>query len=518
MNTTEIQNNNTEKNKIIRLAAYCRVSSNSEDQLNSFASQIQYYKNYEKTHPEYYLVDIYADEGITGTSTDKRDEFNRLILDCKKGKIDRIIAKSVSRFSRNTNELLITLRILKELEVSVYFEEQGIDTDKMNMEMIVTFPGMAAQQESVTLSENVRWSYQKRMQSGEYIPRNPAYGFNLVNGKLEINEDEANIIRRIFNLYLNGYGLQRITQNLNDSGVLNRKGKQWHQMSIKYILSNERYMGDALLQKNYTTDTVPFLEVKNKGERPQYYVENSNPAIVSKETYNTVQLLRKQRAEQSYHKKNAYPLSNMIHCPYCGNSFRRLVTRNKAYWLCASKASGKTECKSIRLREIYVYETFTNMMWKLKKYQKELIENFIHQLEIVKSRNSQLQEQIRTIDKSIADFSAQNFIITKLHTKGILNISDYTLKASDINEKISKLRQRRRKLLSEDENDEILETVKYLNYLIDNYESSTDFDNELFNEIVKSITAVDNSKITFNLIGGIKLTEEISEEGRCKSK
>ena len=183
----------------IRLAAYCRVSSDSTDQLHSFAAQIRYYSDYTKKHPEYELVDIYADEGITGTEMKKRDELNRLIRDCKKGLIDRIIVKSVSRFARNTEELLVTLRMLTDLGVSVYFEEQGIDTDKLNMEMIVTFPGMAAQQESVNISGNMRWSYQKRMQSGEFNCTCPAYGFDLINGQMVINETEAIVIRRIFN-------------------------------------------------------------------------------------------------------------------------------------------------------------------------------------------------------------------------------------------------------------------------------------------------------------------------------
>ena len=159
MKITEITTVKQQITTKIRLAAYCRVSSDSADQLHSFAAQIRYYSEYTAKHPEYELVDIYADEGLTGTEMKKRDELNRLIRDCKKGLIDRIIVKSVSRFARNTEELLVTLRMLTDLGVSVYFEEQGIDSSKLNMEMIVTFPGMAAQQESVNISGNMRWSY-----------------------------------------------------------------------------------------------------------------------------------------------------------------------------------------------------------------------------------------------------------------------------------------------------------------------------------------------------------------------
>lgn len=206
----------------IRLAAYCRVSSDSTDQLHSFAAQIRYYSEYTKANPEYELVGIYADEGLTGTEMKKRDELNRLLKDCQKGKIDRIIVKSVSRFARNTEELLVTLRLLKDFNVCVYFEEQGIDTDKLNMEMIVTFPGMAAQQESVNISGNMRWSYQKRMQSGEFNCTCPAYGYRLVKGEMTIEETEAIVVRRIFNLYLQGLGTQAIANILNDEVVPRR--------------------------------------------------------------------------------------------------------------------------------------------------------------------------------------------------------------------------------------------------------------------------------------------------------
>ena len=174
--------------KLIRLAPYIRVSSNSDDQLLSFAAQVRYYTDYTAAHSEYVLADIYADEGITGMEMKKRDDFNRLIYDCKKRKIDRIITKSISRFARNTTELLTVVRMLNEIGVSVYFEEKVIDTETLDLEMILTFPGMAAQKESETISENMRWSYQKRMESGEFNCCRAAYGYELVNGELRVND------------------------------------------------------------------------------------------------------------------------------------------------------------------------------------------------------------------------------------------------------------------------------------------------------------------------------------------
>lgn len=192
MKTVEIiSDQSIEKTEKIRLAAYCRVSTEKTDQLNSFIAQIKYYSDYAKKNTQYELVDIYADEGLTGTDMKKRNEFNRLLNDCKKRKIDRVITKSTSRFARNTQDFLIVIRMLKEIGVSVYFEEQGIDTGKLNMEMFAAFPGLMSHQESENISQNMRWSYQKRMQSGEFNTNNAPYGFVKENGELLINDKEA---------------------------------------------------------------------------------------------------------------------------------------------------------------------------------------------------------------------------------------------------------------------------------------------------------------------------------------
>ena len=502
--------------KKIRLAPYCRVSSDSADQLHSFAAQIRYYSDFTNKHSEYELVDIYADEGITGTDMSKRDDFLRLLRDCKKGLIDRIITKSVSRFARNTEELLETLRMLKSIGVSVYFEEQGIDTDKMNMEMIVTFPGMAAQQESETISGNLRWSIRKRMESGEYNCTYPAFGFNQKNGVMTVNETEAIVVRRIFDLYLQGYGLQKIAAILNAEGVPRRAGQsRWYNCAIKYILKNERYMGDAVLQKKYRTDTLPYKQKNNHGERQQYYVENSNPPIISRETFLKAQeLLRSKKAPTA---KTQSVLKGKIQCPECGWNFRRQQINGKNYWICSGRSSGETDCKHRRVREDMVYEAFINMTYKLKGERKYLLEMLIRQLEQMQNRASKSNERIRQIDKEIADLGARNLVISKLHTNGVLNAVAYSVQSAEINNKIAVLRAERKKKLAEDEDDELLDTLKTLNEIIEEYQLANEFDEEFFEQIVERITVNDNTSITFHLIGGIDLTEEINEKGRCKS-
>ncbi len=518
---TDITAKNSSQREIIRLAAYCRVSSDSEDQLHSFAAQIRYYKDYEIKNPQYKLIDIYADEGLSGTSMGKRDEMQRLLIDCKKGKIDQIITKSVSRFARNTQELLTILRSLKEIGVGVYFEEQDINTDKLNSEMIITFPGMAAQQESESISGNMRWSYKKRMESGEFNCCTPAYGYDLKNGEMVVNGEESNVIQRIFNLYLQGMGKQTIANILNGEKICRRYGREkWHMSAIDYILNNERYIGDAVLQKTFTSDTLPFKRYRNKGQYRKCYVENSNPPIISKETFIAVQKLQNSRNNKEI-QKNHYPLTGIIKCPECGRNFRRQVVKETAYWICIGRSSGATDCKSIRLKEDSIYNAFIDMMEKLTEYRKSLLGWLIRQIELMQNRISLNHNEISKIDKEIASLLAQNIIIARLHTNGILNSSEYAAQSSEVNNKISILRAKRKRTIAEDENDELLDTLKDLNNILENYQSYSSFNHEvqeIFEQVVQSITALNNTEIRFKIIGGIELTERIQEKGRCKSK
>ncbi len=513
MNITDITPIKPESNAPIRLAAYCRVSSDSEDQLHSFAAQIRYYKDYERKHPGYKLVDIYADEGITGTSMEKRDEMHRLIRDCKKGLIDRVIAKSISRFARNTQELIATMRMLKDLGVSIYFEEQGIDSDKLNSEMIVTFPGMAAQQESLSISDNMRWSYRKRMESGEFNCCDPAYGFTLIEGSLVINEKEAAVVKRIFSMYLQGYGKQAIANKLNEDGVPRRHGKKmWYAFGISYILNNERYIGDALLQKKYTTDTIPFKKKRNHGERMQYYVENANPAIISRETYEAAKELQRIRSRNAERKKNVHVLNGMLRCSNCGRTYRKQPIRGKAYWTCCGKASGATKCSCDRVLEADIYEAFNRMIFKLKEHKDMILGTLISDLETMQFKTSGNRERISAIDKELADLSARNLVIVRLHTSGILNASDYSAQSSEINGRISALRAERRKQISGDEYNEQIESIKELAAIIEEYEPDTAFKDELFTQITEQVIVLNRSEMTFRLLGGVQLTEKIARE------
>ena len=260
-----------ERTRKLRVAAYARVSSDSEDQLHSFAAQTAHYTELIHQNPDWEFVDVYADKGITGTSTEKRDDFLRLLADCRRGRIDKVLVKSSSRFARNAKESLEAIRELKSLGIAVCFEEDKIDTSKLSGELLTAIFAMLAQKESEAISERMRWSYQVRMKAGKFITCNAPLGYDLVKGKLEINENEAQVVRYIFRQYLSGQSLESIAKDLSRCGVPTKAGgPRWGMTAVGYILSNEKYVGDSLLQKSYTTKSLPHRIVKNHGKYPKY--------------------------------------------------------------------------------------------------------------------------------------------------------------------------------------------------------------------------------------------------------
>jgi site-specific DNA recombinase len=352
-----------------RTAAYARVSSDSDDQQNSFAAQVSYYTTLIGGTEEWELVDIYADEGITGLRMDKRDDFLRMIRDCRKGKIDRILTKSISRFSRNTRECLQTIRELKAIGVTIYFEKERLDTAEISDEMLLTFFSGNAQQESMTISTNMRWSYQRRMKKGAYVASSTPYGYTLKDMVLTVDEEQARTVRWIFNSYLSGKSMQEIAQELSDTGVKAKDGRsQWHHTAISYILQNERYIGDKLYQKTFATDTLPFRQVRNKGERNRYYIKNAHPPIIEREPYDQVQRLIAERREQyvSPSSRETYPLSRIIKCGECGTLFKRKVTNGKVYWVCRNHNLDKSNCSLTPIPEAEIYTAFHRMYHRLK--------------------------------------------------------------------------------------------------------------------------------------------------------
>ena len=337
--------------KKLRVAAYCRVSTDSEEQETSYEAQVTHYTEYIQKNPEWVLAGIFADDGISGTNTKKREEFNRMIDECMAGNIDMVITKSISRFARNTLDCLKYIRQLKEKNIPVYFEKENINTMDSKGEVLLTIMASLAQQESQSLSQNVKLGLQYRYQQGE-IQVNCArfLGYTKDENKhLVVVPEEAEVVKRIYREYLEGASMLKIARGLEADGILNGAGKErWHTSNINQILRNEKYIGDALLQKTYTVDFLTKKRVKNNGLVPQYYVENSHEAIIPREIFMQVQeeLVRRRLIHKSPNGKNrvfssSHCLANIVYCGVCGEFYRRIHWYNRGkksiVWRCISR-------------------------------------------------------------------------------------------------------------------------------------------------------------------------------------
>ena len=333
----------------IRVAVYCRVSTDSEEQETSYEAQVSHYTEYIKSKPEWQMVEVYADDGISGTNTAKRDEFNRMIADCEAGKIDLILTKSISRFSRNTLDCLKYTRKLKALNIAVFFEKENINTMDSKGEVLLTIMASLAQQESESLSANVRMGIQYRNQQGKVqINHNWFLGYTKdAEGNLVIDPEQAEIVRRIYREYLEGASFLQIKRSLEADGIPNGAGHlKWHESNIHQILTNEKYIGDALLQKTYTVSVLDKKRSINNGQRPKYYVEGSHEAIISKDVFMRVQSEIARRANLNPDGKrrvysSKYALSGMVFCGHCGDIYRRVKWNNRGckstVWRCVSR-------------------------------------------------------------------------------------------------------------------------------------------------------------------------------------
>lgn len=346
---------------ILRAAAYCRVSTDKEEQLNSYEAQKAYYTQRIAENPNWVMAGIFADEGLSGTSLKKRKEFNRMIAACKRGRIDLILTKSVSRFARNTVDCLETVRMLKANGIGVIFEKENINTLTQSSEFMITLFSGFAQAESESLSKNVSWGKQKSMEAGNVVfPFNSMLGYRRgTDNKPEIVPEEAETVRRIYRRYLEGASLKIIKSELEQDNVPTALGvKQWTFGAVQNILKNEKYCGDALLQKTYITDCISKKVKKNNGERPMYYIQDNHPAIVPREIYRRVQeeMARrsgKRRVAQKYVKteqskySGKYALTELLVCGECGTQYRRVTWsrggKKRIVWRCISRLEYGTQ-------------------------------------------------------------------------------------------------------------------------------------------------------------------------------
>lgn len=349
------QRNQQAVKRQLRVAAYCRVSTEEEEQQSSYEAQCTYYTDKIMTNPEWTMAGIFADEGITGTSTKKRDDFNRMIRKCRQKKIDLILTKSISRFARNTLDSLKYIRALKELGIGIIFEKENINTLEMDTELIITFMSAFAQSESESISANVRWGKRQAMKEGKTsVNFKKLYGYFLDSeGNPRVDSDKAEVIRGIYYRYLQGASLRMIRQELEAGGIPNPAGgEKWGIDQIRNILSNEKYCGDVLMQKTFIQDCISKKVVKNTGQLPMYLIQNNHPAIISREVYQAVQAEKARRsASASPSKKTSstgrtcyaskFALSERLVCGECGTLYRRCTWKRngktRIVWRCVSR-------------------------------------------------------------------------------------------------------------------------------------------------------------------------------------
>ncbi len=496
----------------LRVAAYCRVSSDSTDQLHSYAAQIRSYTEKIAQNDDWELVDVYADEGLTGTRMDKRSDFNRMIADCRKGKIDRILVKSVSRFARNTRDCLMTLRELSTLGVSVQFEKENIDTKTLTTELMVSVSGSLAQQESISISENQKMSYQRRMERGEFITCRAPYGYQIIDGKkLEVLPKEAAIVRWIFSAYLKGRSSQWIADDLTARGIPSPDDSdQWPVTSVRYLLTNEKYIGDSLCQKSFSQG-FPFIQKRNLGERPQYYTENSHPAIIDRDTFEKVQTLIRKRAQRKESEWDQSPLALKIVCGHCGTPFMRCRSASGyTSWVCRKHHQKAESCPIGRIPETGICTAFLRMYRKMRCNVDTIFAPAMEQLQTLQTALRQKNPQMLTINREIAEATEARHKISLLRTGGLLDADACAVRMNLINAKLTQLRRERRRLAENEALDETIDMLRNTESVIRNgTEQLNAFDETLFDELVEKIVAESTTRIRFRLRGGLELAEQI---------
>lgn len=429
-----------------RVAAYCRVSTDSEEQLNSYEAQKSYYTQKIEESSDWEMAEIYADEGISGTSMKKRTEFKKMITACKRGHIDLIITKSLSRFARNTVDCLETVRLLKANGIGVYFEKENINTLTESSEFLITLFSGFAQAESESLSKNVAWGWRKSAEAGNvYFQYKRMLGYRKgTDGQPEIVPEEAKIIRRIYRRYLAGCSLGQIKQELEQDNIPTaQKVERWSSAVIHNILTNEKYMGDALLQKTYITDCISKKVKKNMGERPMYYVENNHPAIIPRETFDQVQkemtrrsskrkVLQKSGKTDLGKYSGKYALTELLVCGECGSPYKRVTwARNgkkRIVWRCVSRLEfGTKYChNSPTLDESRLHNAILAAMNEYAAIRQEVCPDVLAMVEEAKRAMSQAGAMLLELKKRMDEVSQeQSDVLDRL----LANMADAELNA-----------------------------------------------------------------------------------------
>lgn len=492
----------------MRVAAYCRVSTDSEEQETSYEAQVQHYTDYIRSRPDWDFVEIYADDGISGTNTKKRDEFNRMIADCESGKIDMIITKSISRFSRNTLDCLKYTRKLKALNIAVFFEKENINTMDSKGEVLLTIMASLAQQESESLSANVRMGIQYRNQQGKVqINHNWFLGYTKdAEGNLVIDPEQAEIVRRIYREYLEGASFLQIKRSLEADGIPNGAGHlKWHESNIHQILTNEKYIGDALLQKTYTVSILDKKRAANNGEMPKYYVEGSHEAIIDRDVFMKAKAEIARRANLNPDGKrrvysSKYALSGMVFCGHCGDIYRRVKWNNRGckstVWRCVSRVlKGKMDfdCPARTVKEEVLQGAIVTTV--NDAYARRNIVAALLKQNIESTVFGDLEERLAAVDEKLAALQAH-----------MIAVSGDDAAVDGLEEQIDGLRAERQSILAvAAERSDLQERMNDIISFLDEMPTMlTEYSDTITRRLVEKITIFDE-KIVVEMKSGLHI-------------
>ena len=492
------------KNKMC-VAAYCRVSTDSEDQLNSYKSQVQYYEELIKNKSEWDLAGIYADEAITGTQVKKRENFQRLINDCLNGEIDMIITKSISRFARNTLDTLKYVRMLKEKGVAVFFEEENINTLTMDGELLLVILSSVAQQEVENISANVKKGLKMKMQRGELVGFQGCLGYDYhpEDKTITINEEEAEIVRYIFKRYTEGAGGFVIAQELQSFGYKTKRGSStWCESAVLGIIKNEKYKGDLLMGKTFTLDPISKRRLENFGEEDKFYIRNHHEAIVSEEVFEAAQEILKRRSHSNRFGTEGkreklsrkYAFSCMIECGFCGGTLSRRCWHSgskysKIIWQCVTGTKkGKKFCpESKGIEEEIIENAFIESYRMLCQNNKEVLDEFISRAEETLS-DRDAEKRLAKSEKELKSLESKLAKLVDMHLEGIIDKENYEVKYFTLSTQIDKLKnaKQRLKTASETEYTTKQRIIEFRQTLEQNKVLDT-FDRHIFESIIDKV-------------------------------
>ncbi|HAL18481.1 MAG TPA: recombinase family protein [Spirochaetaceae bacterium] len=480
-----------------RVAGYARVSTDNDDQFTSYQAQIDYYSIYIKSRPDWEFVKVYTDEGITGTNTKHREGFKSMIKDALDGKIDLIITKSVSRFARNTVDSLTTIRKLKEKKIECFFEKENIWTFDGKGELLITIMSSLAQEESRSISENCTWGQRKRFADGKVcVPYSRFLGYDRgENGGLVVNREEAKTVRLIYSMFLDGKCVHRIADELTSVGIKTPGGKdRWNQRTVRAILTNEKYIGDALLQKSFTVDYLTKKKKMNEGEIPQYYVRDDHEPIIPRDVFELVQQKLKDSKGKSI--SNAHPFSGKIYCGKCGSVFGSKVWHSTdkyrtIIWQCNGKYSGDGKCQSRHVTEAEIREAFIRELNALLENEirdtEEIISSEIFDTSPLEAKAEDLSKALDGINEKVQNEIRINASITQ-------DQDEYEKRYNALCDDYEKTKEKLDAVLSEisDLKSRKLKSERFFKELKEIKSPVSEFDEKAFERLVERIVIRDD--------------------------